>query len=254
MNIDGTFNVLLAAHRRRVSRVVYAASSSAYGDTETLPKVENMPPVPKSPYAVQKLVGEYYARTFFENYGLETVSLRYFNVFGPRQDPASPYSGVISLSCTAALEKHAPTIFGDGEQTRDFTYVDNVDNIVKLNLLAARAPQAPGRTYNGGSGGRITLNELWRRLEEIEGLDLPPRYAPRRAGDVRDSQADLTAVRRDLGYEPHVNLTEGLRRTLEWYRTPTRQDAGSVRQRDDAPYWSTMSCVSSKARLTRFFR
>jgi len=215
VNIGGTFNVLLAAQRRKVSRVVYAASSSAYGDTEVLPKSETLAPQPKSPYAVQKLVGEYYARTFFDNYGLDTVCLRYFNVFGPRQDPASPYSGVISLFCTAALGKQAPTIFGDGEQTRDFTYVDN---IVQLNLLAARSPKAPGNVYNGGVGARITLNELWSKCQELEGLDLPPRYQPLRAGDVRDSQADLGAARRDLHYEPRIGLSEGLRRTLAWYR------------------------------------
>jgi UDP-glucose 4-epimerase len=215
VNIGGTFNVLLAAQRRKVSRVVYAASSSAYGDTEVLPKSETLAPRPKSPYAVQKLVGEYYARTFFDNYGLDTVCLRYFNVFGPRQDPASPYSGVISLFCTAALGKRAPTIFGDGAQTRDFTYVDN---IVQLNLLAARSPKAPGNIYNGGVGARITLNQLWSKLQELEGLDLPPRYQPGRAGDVHDSQADLGAARRDLHYEPRIDLSEGLRRTLAWYR------------------------------------
>jgi UDP-glucose 4-epimerase len=215
VNIDGTFNVLLAAQRRKVSRVVYAASSSAYGVTEVLPKSETLAPRPKSPYAVQKLVGEYYARTFFDNYGLDTVCLRYFNVFGPRQDPASPYSGVISLFCTAALGKQAPMIFGDGEQTRDFTYVDN---IVQLNLLAARSPKAPGNVYNGGVGARITLNELWSKFQELEGLDLPPRYQPGRAGDIRDSQADLGAARRDLRYEPRIDLSEGLRRTLAWYR------------------------------------
>jgi UDP-glucose 4-epimerase len=215
VNIGGTFNVLLAAQRRKVSRVVYAASSSAYGDTEVLPKSETLAPRPKSPYAVQKLVGEYYARTFFDNYGLDTVCLRYFNVFGPRQDPASPYSGVISLFCTAALGKRAPTIFGDGAQTRDFTYVDN---IVQLNLLAARSPKAPGNIYNGGVGARITLNQLWSKLQELEGLDLPPWYQPGRAGDVHDSQADLGAARRDLHYEPRIDLSEGLRRTLAWYR------------------------------------
>jgi len=218
VNVDGTFNVLLAAQRQGVGRVVYAASSSAYGDTETLPKSEDLSPNPKSPYAVQKLVGEHYARTFFDNYGLETVSLRYFNVFGPRQDPASPYSGVISLFCAAALGKHPPRIFGDGEQTRDFTYIDN---IVRLNLLAAVSPHAPGHTYNRGVGGRITLNELWTQLQQIEGLDLPAAYSPTRAGDVRDSQADVTAAHRDLGYEPAVDLNEGLRRTLEWYRSET---------------------------------
>lgn len=215
INVNGTFNVFLAAQRRSVRRVVYAASSSAYGDTETLPKVETMTPRPKSPYAVQKLVGEFYARTFFEVYGLETVSLRYFNVFGPRQDPASPYSGVLSIFCASILSGKAPTIFGDGEQTRDFTYIENV---VRLNLLAARAPDAPGNVYNGGTGGRFSLNETWAALNKIAGTEIPPGYGPPREGDVCDSQADLNAARRDLRYEPAVGLDEGLRRTLEWHR------------------------------------
>lgn len=216
VNVNGTFNVFLAARRRGVKRVVYAASSSAYGDTETLPKVESMTPRPKSPYAVQKLLGEYYARTFFEVYGLETVCLRYFNVFGPRQDPASPYSGVLSIFCASILSGEAPAIFGDGEQTRDFTYIDN---IVRLNMLAARAAAAPGKVYNGGAGGRYSLNETWAALNQIAGARIPAKHGPPRDGDVRDSQADLTAARQDLGYEPAVEFTEGLRRTLDWYRT-----------------------------------
>jgi nucleoside-diphosphate-sugar epimerase len=215
VNIDGTFNVLLAAQRGGVRRVVYAASSSAYGDTPTLPKTETMPPSPKSPYAVQKLVGEHYARVFTEVYGLETVALRFFNVFGPRQDPDSPYSGVISVFISALLHRRPPTIFGDGEQSRDFTYVEN---IVQLCLKAAQAPQAAGKLYNGGVGARITLNETWRLLQRIEGVEIPPRYGPPREGDVRDSQADITAACRDLGYQPQVNFEEGLRRTLEWFR------------------------------------
>jgi nucleoside-diphosphate-sugar epimerase len=214
-NVDGTFNVLLAAHRRRVSRVVYAASSSAYGDTETVPSSEADVPRPKSPYAVQKLAGEYYARTFSDCYGLDTVSLRYFNVFGPRQDPSSTYSGVISLFCNAVINRRAPVIFGDGEQTRDFTYVEN---IVALNILAALSPRSPGQIYNGGTGYRVTLNELWRALTKIEQIELSPHYASAREGDVKHSQADVTAARRDLGYEPRVGLTEGLARTIEWYR------------------------------------
>jgi len=215
VNIDGTFHVLLAAHRRGVRRVVYAASSSAYGDTPTLPKVETMTPNPKSPYAIQKLVGEYYARVFTEVYGLETVALRFFNVFGPRQDPGSPYSGVISLFLSAILARRAPTIFGDGEQSRDFTYVDN---IVQLCRKAAEAPGAAGKMYNGGVAARITLNQTWRMLEQLEGVEIPPVYGPPRPGDVRDSQADVSAARRDLGYRPEIGFEEGLRRTLEWYR------------------------------------
>jgi UDP-glucose 4-epimerase len=198
-----------------VRRVVYAASSSAYGDTPTLPKAETMPASPKSPYAVQKLVGEYYARVFTEVYGLETVALRFFNVFGPRQDPDSPYSGVISVFCSAVLERRRPVIYGDGEQSRDFTYVDN---IVQLCRKAARAAGAAGRMYNGGVGARITLNQMWGLLQKLEGVEMAPVYGPPRAGDVRDSQADMTAAQRDLGYEPEVGFEEGLRRTLEWFR------------------------------------
>lgn len=220
VNVNGTFAVLRAAVDAGVKRVVYAASSSAYGDTETLPKTESMLPIPKSPYAVQKLLGEYYLKTFSDNYGLETVAIRYFNVFGPRQDPASPYSGVLSIFSTCALEKRAPTIFGDGEQSRDFTYVDNV---VRINILAAKAEaqQVSGNVYNGGIGGRITLNETWNLVQKIEGLEVPASYGPSREGDVRDSQADLIAVQRDLGYEPVVSFEEGLRRTLAWYREST---------------------------------
>jgi len=215
VNIDGTFHVLLAAQRQGVRRVVYAASSSAYGDTPTLPKVETMPAGPKSPYAVQKLVGEYYARVFTEVYGLETVALRFFNVFGPRQDPGSPYSGVISVFVSAILAGRAPTIHGDGEQSRDFTYVDNV---VQLCRKAARAPGVAGRLYNGGVGARITLNEMWRLLQRIEGVEIAPIYGPPRAGDVRHSQADIAAACRDLGYQPEVDFETGLRRTVEWFR------------------------------------
>jgi len=215
VNVNGTLNVLQAARSQGVRRVVYAASSSAYGDSPSLPKTESMPPRPKSPYAVQKLVGEYYCKVFFEVYGLETVSLRYFNVFGPRQDPSSPYSGVLSLFCTAALEDKAPSIFGDGEQSRDFTYVEN---IVRLNLLAARSPAPPGKVFNGGAGGRYTLNETWRLLRKLAGAGGEPRYGPPREGDVLHSQAGIAAARRELGYEPEVSFEEGLRRTLEWYR------------------------------------
>lgn len=215
VNIDGTFQVLRAAAEGGVKRVVYAASSSAYGDTAVLPKVETMLPNPKSPYALQKLTGEYYASVFASCFGLETVSLRYFNVFGPRQDPSSPYSGVLSLFMKAILERRAPTIFGDGEQSRDFTFVEDV---VHLNLKAARAPGVSGKVYNAGNGGRITLNQAWALLQRIEGIELPARHGPPRAGDVRDSQADTTLAVRDLGHEPRYSFEEGLRLTLDWFR------------------------------------
>ena len=218
-NIDGTFNVLLAAREGGVGRVVYAASSSAYGDTEILPKVEDMAPRPKSPYALQKLVGEYYCTVFSNVYGLETVALRYFNVYGPRQDPSSPYSGVLSLFMKSALERTTPTIFGDGEQSRDFTFVEDV---AELNLKAARAPKASGKTYNAGNGGRITLNLAWALLQKIEGIEIPAKFAPERAGDVRDSQADIAAAVRDLGHAPRYSFEDGMRRTLEWYRNSPR--------------------------------
>ena len=219
VNIDGTFHVLRAAHEGRAGRVVYAASSSAYGDTEVLPKVESMAPQPKSPYALQKLTGEYYCSVFSGVYGLETVALRYFNVYGPRQDPSSPYSGVLSVFMKAILERRSPVIFGDGEQSRDFTYVEDV---AELNLKAARAKNVSGRTYNGGNGGRVTLNEAWALLQKIEGVGIPAIYGPPRAGDVRDSQADIVAAVRDLGHAPRFSFDEGMRRTLEWYRQSSR--------------------------------
>jgi nucleoside-diphosphate-sugar epimerase len=215
VNIDGTFQVLRAAHAGGVRRVVYAASSSAYGDTLVLPKVETMLPMPKSPYALQKLVGEHYCSVFASCYGLDAMALRYFNVYGPRQDPSSPYSGVLSLFMQAILERRAPTIYGDGEQSRDFTYVDDV---AELNLKAARAPSVAGKMYNAGNGGRITINQAWRLLLQFEGVEIPPQYAPPRAGDVRDSQADTTAAVRDLGHAPRYSFEQGLRLTLEWYR------------------------------------
>jgi UDP-glucose 4-epimerase len=215
VNIDGTFNVLRAAHEGGVGRVVYAASSSAYGDTEVLPKVETMAPRPKSPYALQKLTGEYYCSVFADVYGLETVSLRYFNVYGPRQDPSSPYSGVLSIFMKSILERCAPTIFGDGETSRDFTYVDDV---AELNMKAARAAGVAGKVYNGGNGGRITLNEAWSLVQKIAGVELPARYGPERAGDVRHSQADTIAAVRDLGHAPRFSFEEGMRRTFDWYR------------------------------------
>jgi UDP-glucose 4-epimerase len=215
VNIDGTFHVLRACVAGGVRRVVYAASSSAYGDTAVLPKVETMAPRPLSPYALQKLTGEYYATVFHSCYGLDAVSLRYFNVYGPRQDPSSPYSGVISIFLQAVLERRPPTIFGDGEQSRDFTYVEDV---VELTLKAAQAPGVGGKVYNAGNGGRYTLNEVWRVLERLEGVSIRPHYGPPRPGDVRHSQADTTAAVRDLGHAPRFTLEEGLRRTLEWQR------------------------------------
>ena len=214
-NIDGAFNVFRAAVEGKVGRVIYAASSSAYGDTPVLPKIENMPPHPKSPYAVQKLVGEYYATVFSECFGLETVSLRFFNVFGPRQDPTSVYSGVLSIFLTCLIERRRPTIFGDGEQSRDFTYVEDV---VSLMLKASEAQGVSGKVFNAGNGNRYTLNETWALLQKIEGLQLPPIYAPPRPGDVRDSQADTTAAVRELGHDPHFTFEQGLRLTLDWYR------------------------------------
>jgi len=215
INIDGTFNVLRAAVEGGVRRVVYAASSSAYGDTEVLPKVETMTPRPKSPYALQKLVGEYYSQIFASTFGIETVSLRYFNVFGPRQDPSSQYSGVLSIFIKAVVARCAPTIFGDGGQSRDFTYVEDV---VDLNLKAARAPGASGKLYNGGNGGRITLNEAWRLVQHIEGVTIPANYGPPRPADVHDSQADITSAVADLGHAPRFSFEEGLRLTLAWYK------------------------------------
>jgi len=214
-NIDGTFQVFRASAAGGVKRVFYAASSSAYGDTEVLPKVETMTPRPKSPYALQKLVGEYYASIFAGCFGLETVAVRYFNVYGPRQDPSSPYSGIISLFMKALIERRAPTIFGDGEQSRDFTFVEDVAD---LTLRAARANGVSGRVYNGGNSNRYTLNQVWDTLQKIEGVSIPPTYGPPRPGDVRDSQADTTAAARDLGHSPRFTLEQGLRRTLEWYR------------------------------------
>jgi nucleoside-diphosphate-sugar epimerase len=215
-NINGTFNVLRAAKEGGAGRVVYAASSSAYGDSEAFPKVETMTPRPESPYALQKLTGEYYCGIFWSIYGLETVALRYFNVYGPRQDPSSPYSGVLSLFMKAALERTSPTIFGDGEQSRDFTFVEDV---AVLNLKAATARGVAGRTYNGGNGGRITINEAWALLQTVEGVEIPATYGPSRAGDVKHSQADTTAARRDLGHDPKYTFEEGMRLTLEWYRS-----------------------------------
>ena len=214
-NIDGTLNMLVAARDAGVTRLVFAGSSSEYGDTPTLPKHEEMPTNPLSPYALQKVVGEQYLRMFTQLYGLETVSIRYFNVFGPRQDPGSPYSGVISLFIKWLLAGERPTVHGDGEQTRDFTYVANVVDGV---LRACEAPGASGEAINVATEGRISLNELLACLQDIIGTNLEPIYGPSRVGDVRDSQASIAKARRILGYEPIVPFEEGLRRTVEWFR------------------------------------
>lgn len=214
-NIDASLNVLVAARDAGVRRVVYAGSSSAYGNTPTLPKLETMPTAPLSPYALQKLVAEQYCQMFTRLYGLETVTIRYFNVFGPRQDPSSPYSGVISLFISALCEGRRPKIYGDGEQTRDFTYVANVVDGV---LRACKADDASGEVINVATGGRVSLNQLFRTVRDLVGADLEPVYDGPRAGDVRDSQAEITKARRILGYAPTVPFEEGLRRTVAWYR------------------------------------
>jgi UDP-N-acetylglucosamine/UDP-N-acetyl-alpha-D-glucosaminouronate 4-epimerase len=215
-NIEATVSVLVAARDAGVSRVVFAGSSSEYGDTPTLPKHEGMPVNPLSPYALQKVVGEQYLQQFTAHYGLETVSIRYFNVFGPRQDPSSPYSGVISLFIRALLQGKAPLIHGDGEQTRDFTYVANVVDGV---LRAAEASGAAGQVMNVATGTRISLNELLATLQRIVGTSLTATYGPSRKGDVRDSQADIAKAQKLLGYKPTVSFEEGLRRTVDWYRS-----------------------------------
>ena len=216
-NVDGTVNVLVAARDAKVKRVVYAASSSAYGDTPTLPKHEAMKPDPISPYAVAKLASEQYMMSFYRCYGLETVSLRYFNVFGPRQDPSSPYSGVLAKFITLMLRGEQPTIFGDGEQSRDFTYIDNA---VEATLLACKAPaaQAAGQVLNAATGRSTTLNETFNLLQRLTGYSGPPKYGTERNGDIKHSLADISRAETALGYKPAVDFEEGLRRTVEWYR------------------------------------
>ncbi|MFZ0638468.1 MAG: SDR family oxidoreductase [Candidatus Acidiferrales bacterium] len=214
VNIDGTLNVLVAARDAKVRRVVYAASSAAYGETPTLPKVETMPSDPISPYGVTKLVGEMYAQLFGRAYGLENVSIRYFNVFGPRQDPTSQYSGVLSRFMLAVIEGSAPVVFGDGEQSRDFTYVDNV---VDVSLRACEASGASGKVFNGGTGVRISLNDVLKLLGKISGGAIPVKYGQPRAGDILHSQADIELAAQVLGYHPRVDFEEGLRRTWKWY-------------------------------------
>lgn len=217
VNVDGTLNLLVAARQAKVKRVVYAASSSAYGETEVLPKREDMLPRPISPYAVQKLTGEYYLQAFWAVYKLETVSLRYFNIFGPRQDANSQYSAVLAKFITQMYQGEAPTIFGDGEQTRDFAYVANA---VKANLLACVAPagQVCGQVFNIATGKRYTLNQTYKMLQEITGFTGAPKFVPERVGDVRHSLADITLAQKYLQYSPDVSFEEGLRLTAEWYR------------------------------------
>lgn len=224
-NIDGTVHLLIAARDAKVKRVVYAASSSAYGDTPTLPKHEAMLPNPNSPYAVAKLAGEYYMTSFYRCYGLQTVSLRYFNIFGPRQDPSSPYSGVLAKFITQMLNGEPPTIFGDGAQSRDFTYIQNA---VDANLLAIKAPasQSAGQIFNVATGRRADLNQAFELLKEITGYTGDVKYAPLRSGDVKHSLADLSRTEKHLGYKPTVDFEEGLRRTVDWYRQQQSVVAG----------------------------
>ncbi len=217
-NVDGTVNLLVAARDAKVKRVVYAASSSAYGDTPTLPKHEAMKPDPISPYAVAKLASEHYLISFYRCYGLEAVALRYFNIFGPRQDPTSQYSGVLAKFITQMLRGEQPTIFGDGEQSRDFTYIDNA---VDANLLACTAPagRAAGQVFNVATGKRFTLNETFRLLQGMTPYTGQPKYAPERGGDIKHSLADISKAEAALGYKPKVDFADGLRRTVEWYRS-----------------------------------
>jgi nucleoside-diphosphate-sugar epimerase len=222
-NVDASLNLLVAARDAGVKRLVYAGSSSAYGNTPTLPKREDMPSNPLSPYALQKLVAEQYCQMFTQLYGLETVTTRYFNVFGPRQDPGSPYSGVISLFATAILEGRRPTIYGDGEQTRDFTFVANVVDGV---LRACEAPGTAGEVINVATGNRISLNNLLKTMNKIAGTNIEPVYDEPRAGDVKDSQADITKAKTLLGYEPTAPLETGLEKTLAWCRTQSTTAAG----------------------------
>ena len=216
-NVDGTVNLLVAARDAKVKRVVYAASSSAYGDTPTLPKHEAMAPDPISPYAVAKLASERYLISFYRCYGLETVSLRYFNIFGPRQDPSSPYSGVLAKFITQMLSGEQPTIFGDGEQSRDFTYIDNA---VNANLLACKAPenQVAGQVFNVATGRRVTLNETFALLQTLTSYSGSAIHGAERGGDIKHSLADISLAEKHLGYKPTVDFEEGLRRTVEWYR------------------------------------
>jgi len=215
VNVDGTLNVLTAARDRKVRRYVFAASSAAYGETAILPKVETMPIDPISPYGVSKCIGEMYARVFARTYALETVCVRYFNVFGPRQDPTSQYSGVMSRFMLAVIERQSPVVYGDGEQSRDFTYVDNV---IDQTLEACQAEGVSGSVLNGGTGRRTSLNQVLVQLERLSGKKIEVKYEAARNGDIRHSQADISLARKTLGYEPRVDFEEGLKRTWEWYQ------------------------------------
>lgn len=216
-NVEGTFNLLEGARAAGVKRIVYAASSSAYGNQPGFPRIETMVPMPIAPYPVQKMAGELYMRSYWQVYGMETVCLRYFNIFGPRQVPDSPYSGVMAKFAMLMLNGERPTIFGNGEQGRDFTYVENA---VSANLLAMHAPadKVAGRSFNIACGERHTLNRTYEVLARLTGFTEPPIYGPERRGDIRDSLADISAAREAFGYEPSVNFEEGLRRTVEWYK------------------------------------
>jgi len=216
-NVTGTINVLNAGLKAGVKRIVYAASSSAYGDTPTLPKQEDMPPKPISPYGVSKLAAEFYMQAFYRTFGLETVSLRYFNIFGPRQEPNSEYSAVLAKFITLMLKGQSPTIFGDGLQSRDFNYIDNC---VSANLLACKAPaeKVAGQVFNVATGKHTSLNETFCLLQELIGFSGPVTYAPERKGDIKHSLADITRIREAMGYEPSADFREGLKRTVEWYK------------------------------------
>jgi nucleoside-diphosphate-sugar epimerase len=215
VNVDGTLNCLLAARDAGVKRFVFAASSSAYGDSVELPKCEDMRPDPLSPYGISKLVGEMYCKVFFDVYGLETVSLRYFNIFGPYQDPASQYAAVVPIFITRLLKSESPVVYGDGEQSRDFTYIDNA---VEANLLATKSPKAPGKVINVACGSRFTLNDLIKRLSDLIGTKTPPTYVDPRAGDILHSQGDISLASDLLGYNPKITFEEGLAKTVEWFR------------------------------------
>jgi len=223
VNVDGTLNCLMAARGAGVKRFVFAASSSAYGDNPSLPKREDMKPDPISPYAISKLAGEFYSKVFHQIYGLETVCLRYFNIFGPYQDPLSPYAAVVPIFITRLMRGESPVIYGDGEQSRDFTYIDNA---VEANLLAVKSPQASGGVFNVACGTRFTLNDLVRKLQGLTHSTTPPTYAPPRAGDVLHSLGDTGSASRMLGYKPRVTFDEGLAATVEWFNG-TSQKPGS---------------------------
>jgi UDP-glucose 4-epimerase len=219
VNVNGTFNILMAARDAKVKRLVYAASSSAYGEAVEPSKHEGIVPTPLSPYAVNKLVGEHYLRAFYECYGLETISLRYFNVFGPRQDPKSQYAAAIPAFVSAILREEPPTIYGDGEQTRDFTYIDNV---VHANRLAAEAKVTHGEVINAACGNAVTVNQVISLINELLGKNVKPNHVPDRAGDIKHSLADISLAKKVIGYEPIVSFDEGLRQAIDWYRENPR--------------------------------